>query len=75
MDWHTFWQIIEINELACVGDYAYYEVTIPLPQYPQITCLLQNVTALANGTPVNVLCIAFCSCVSVCSVLSELQNE
>ena len=37
---------------------SYYEVTVPLPPYPRITCLLlQDVTALATGTTINVLCV------------------
>ena len=54
----TFWQVIETIDLAYVGDHAYYEVTMPLPPYPRITCLLlQDVTALATGTTINVLCV------------------
>ena len=43
----TFWQVVRIIDLACVGDHAYYEVTMPLPPYPWITCLLQDMTAPA----------------------------
>ena len=50
------------------------------------SCLCRNIhespvsfktshAALANGTPVNVLCIAFCCCVSVCSAVSYRMNE
>ena len=54
----TFWQVIETIYLAYVGDHAYYEVTMPLPPYPRITCLLlQDVTALATGTTINVPCV------------------
>ena len=53
----TFWQVIETIDLAYVGDHAYYEVTMPLPPYPRITCLLQDVTALATGTTINFLCV------------------
>ena len=63
----TFWQVID---LACVGDHAYYEVTMevtmPLLPYPWITCLLQDMTALAKGTP---LCVLLFAVVFVCSVL------
>ena len=37
---------------------SYYEVTMPLLPYPRITrLLLQDVTALATGTTINVLCV------------------
>ena len=54
----------------------FLEVTMPLPPHPRIriTCLLQDVTALANGTPVNILCcIAFCCC--VCLLCIERVTE
>ena len=52
----TFWPIIETIDLACVGDHAYYEVTMPLLPYPRITSLLlQDMTALPTGTPMSVL--------------------
>jgi len=73
----TFWQVIQIIDLECVGDYAYYEVTMPLPPYPRITCLLQDVTALAfhKGTDAYVLCVLLLLFFTVCSVLGELQDK
>jgi len=36
----TFWQVIRIIDLACVGDHAYYEVTMPTMRWP---CLCRHI--------------------------------